>query len=134
MLQWIQSKKNIQTCSFEHIQQYISGFQYLPFLLINTLQLHMQHCLIDKTTLASVEEDIINQHIDNNQYDVAIIVYGKNSMDTSADLKYKQFIKLGFTNVQLYRGGLFEWLLLQDIYGFDQFKTTVKVLDILKYK
>jgi len=29
---------------------------------------------------------------------------------------------------------LFEWLLLQDIYGYDEFPTTIKVLDILKYK
>ena len=31
-------------------------------------------------------------------------------------------------------GGIFEWLLLQDIYGDDQFKTTSRELDILKYK
>jgi hypothetical protein len=31
-------------------------------------------------------------------------------------------------------GGLFEWLMLQDIYGSDEFPTTKKELDILKYK
>ena len=36
--------------------------------------------------------------------------------------------------VYLYLGGLFEWLLLQDIYGFDDFPTTSRQLDILKYK
>ena len=41
---------------------------------------------------------------------------------------------LGFTNIALYLGGLFEWLLLQDIFGFDNFPTTTKTIDILKYK
>ena len=39
-----------------------------------------------------------------------------------------------FTNVFIYPGGLFEWLLLQDIYGFDDFPTTKKERDHLKYK
>jgi hypothetical protein len=34
----------------------------------------------------------------------------------------------------MYLGGMFEWMLLQDIYGRDEFPTTSKVLDILKYK
>ena len=42
--------------------------------------------------------------------------------------------KMGFVNVYLYPGGLFEWLLLQDIYGDDEFSTTIKELNILKYK
>ena len=41
---------------------------------------------------------------------------------------------LGFQNVYLYMGGMFEWLLLQDIYGIDEFPTTNKFLDILYYK
>jgi hypothetical protein len=34
----------------------------------------------------------------------------------------------------VYIGGLFEWLLLQDIYGDEEFPTTAKIIDILKYK
>ena len=55
-------------------------------------------------------------------------------MDNSTNNKYKQLTDFGFKNVFVYRGGLFEWLLLQDIYGEEQFKTTTKVIDILKYK
>ena len=33
-----------------------------------------------------------------------------------------------------YTGGLFEWLLLQDIYGSDMFKTTTEEVDHLKYR
>ena len=43
-------------------------------------------------------------------------------------------IELGFEEVYLYPGGLFEWLCLQDIYSDDNFKTTMKELDILKFK
>ena len=41
---------------------------------------------------------------------------------------------LGFVNINIYTGGMFEWLLLQDIYGNDEFKTTKRELDILKYR
>ena len=43
-------------------------------------------------------------------------------------------MKLGFQKVFIYQGGMFEWLLLQDIYGHKEFPTTKKILDILKYK
>ena len=41
---------------------------------------------------------------------------------------------MGFSQIYVYPGGIFEWLLLQDIYGEDSFPTTKKELDILKYK
>ena len=48
--------------------------------------------------------------------------------------KCKQITNLGFKYVYLYCGGLFEWLLLQEIYGREEFPTTNYTLDILKYK
>ena len=63
-----------------------------------------------------------------------IIIYGKNNNDETVIKKYNQLIKLGFINVYIYLGGLFEWLLLQDIYGKDEFPTTSEELDILKYR
>ncbi|HIF15020.1 MAG TPA: hypothetical protein EYQ86_06785 [Bacteroidetes bacterium] len=48
--------------------------------------------------------------------------------------KYRQLVSLGFTQIYIYPGGLFEWLMLQDIYGYDEFPTTKKQLDFLKYK
>ena len=36
--------------------------------------------------------------------------------------------------VYAYSGGLFEWLMLQDIYGQDLFPTTKIEKDILKFK
>ena len=48
--------------------------------------------------------------------------------------KYNQLINLGFANVYIYPGGLFEWLLLQDVYGKDSFPTNIIEIDILKFK
>jgi hypothetical protein len=48
--------------------------------------------------------------------------------------KYQQLLTLGFYNVFVYMGGLFEWLMLQDIYGKELFPTTKKELDLLKFK
>ena len=48
--------------------------------------------------------------------------------------KYNQLNALGFFNVYIYPGGLFEWLCLQDIYGFDDFPTTKIERDHLKFK
>ena len=102
-------------------------------ILINTLPNTMQDCLISGTTPIAGEEKLINDLINSNTNQV-IIIYGKNSNDETIYTKYKQLKKLGFINAKLYIGGLFEWLLLQDIYGEDEFKTTKKELDILKFK
>ena len=63
-----------------------------------------------------------------------IVIYGKNNSDKTVETKYLKLCELGFTKIYIYPGGLFEWLLLQDIYGFSDFPTTKKELDILKYK
>jgi hypothetical protein len=63
-----------------------------------------------------------------------IIVYGRNCNDNKLYTKYNQLTTLGFYNVYVYAGGLFEWLMLQDIYGAKEFPTTKKELDIIKYK
>jgi hypothetical protein len=63
-----------------------------------------------------------------------IIVYGKNSNDITILHKYEQLVKLGFTNVHIYTGGIFEWMLLYEIYGKDLFKITRYEIDILRYR
>ena len=95
----------------------------------------MQHCLIKSTLSIENETTILNQIIENNNFnEVNIILYGLNSVDNSVELKYKQLIDLGFPKVYIYSGGMFEWLLMQDIYSKDNFPTTSYDLDILKYK
>lgn len=103
-------------------------------LLINTLSNSEQNCLITNTININAEENIINNLIKTGNKSIKIVIYGKNSNDEKVYNKYNQLSSLGFYNVFIYTGGLFEWLMLQDIYGENEFPTTKKELDILKYK
>jgi rhodanese-related sulfurtransferase len=103
-------------------------------LLINTLSTSEQICLIINTININNEENVINTCIKRGMKDIKIVIYGKNSNDDKIYNKYNQLTSLGFYNVYIYTGGLFEWLMLQDIYGEKEFPTTSKELDILKYK
>jgi hypothetical protein len=105
------------------------------WLLINTLPPGMQGCLIPGTLPIDEEEACMNAMLhEPNGKDREIIAYGKNTSDDTVHKKYQQLVGLGFKNVRVYPGGMFEWLLLQDIYGAASFPTTSKELDILKYK
>lgn len=103
------------------------------YVIINTLEPHMQKCLIYNTVSIEKEEEIINSIV-KKKCNLNIIIYGRNSNDEKVYKKYEQLIVLGCKNVFIYVGGMFEWLLLQDIYGSELFPTTSKELDILKYK
>jgi hypothetical protein len=104
------------------------------YLLINTLPIgDHQSCLIHGTVSSTQEESAINKYLKENK-GVKIIVYGKNCNDDNVQKKYQQLLSLGFYNVYAYSGGLFEWLMLQDIYGKDLFPTTKIEKDILKFK
>lgn len=103
------------------------------YIIINTLEPNMQSCLIANTTKIENEEALINSIIKKSN-SKNIIIYGRNCNDEKVYKKYEQLVKLGFINVFIYVGGMFEWLLLQDIYGSELFPTTSKELDILKYK
>ena len=106
-----------------------------PWLLINTLPPGMQGCLIPGTLPIEEEEVAINALIAGSDGKTReIIVYGKNANDDTLHKKYQQLMGLGFKNVRVYPGGMFEWLLLQDIYGAASFPTTSKEMDLLKYK
>ena len=117
--------------NFEDIQKITNG--KIRGILINTMSFTEQKCLIRKTIPIDEEETIINSHIKGDKQ-INIIIYDKNSTENKLLKKYKQLIDLGFKNVFIYPGGIFEWLLLQDIYGDTNFPTTSKELDILKYK
>lgn len=118
--------------NFEDIQDIIKNKEKV--ILINTLPMTEQDCLILSTLKSENEENLINTLININNKTIKIIVYGKNCNDDKVYNKYNQLTSLGFYNVYLYLGGLFEWLLLQDIYGEKDFPTTKKELDILRFK
>lgn len=104
------------------------------YILVNTLPINQQQCLIKHTLSMESEVSVLNDLIDRQLYQTKIAVYGVNHCDPTLETKHKQLLELGFTNVYLYRGGLFEWLLLQDVYGRSEFPTTSNTLDILQYR
>ena len=104
-----------------------------PCLIINTISPERQSCLIANTVSIDSEEKMVNDWLKQNA-GVNIVIYGENANDDKIYEKYNQLKNLGFSNVFIYPGGLFEWLLLQDIYGDEEFPTTSKELDILKFK
>lgn len=122
---------NMYRLNFEDVQEVIKKKD--QYIIINTLSPNNQQCLLPNTISCGQEENIINHYISNNK-DKNIVIYGTNVNDITIYDKYEQLIKLGFTNVYLYPGGMFEWLCLQDIYSSELFPTTKKELDILKYK
>ena len=124
----VQSPKKV---NYEDMQLILSK-KKTNMLLINTLPLNEQGCLIPNTVNAHQEEKIINTNLKNNTLE--IVIYGKNNSDKNVEKKYLKLRELGFDNIYIYPGGLFEWLCLQDIYGSSSFPTTSKELDILKYK
>lgn len=126
------NNQSIKKINFEDVQYVIKNQEM--FLLINTLPQSEQNCLIYTTSDINKEEELINQFMKLGNYNVKLIVYGKNCNDEKVYTKEEQLRKLGFHNTFIYTGGLFEWLMLQDIYGSSEFPTTSNELDILKYK
>ena len=123
--------QSIKKINYEDMQTVIKNSE--AYLIINTLPPSEQQCLIVNTTFAVDEELLINKYMKENK-NIRIVIYGKNCNDDTTNKKYQQLLTLGFYNIFLYTGGLFEWLLLQDIYGKELFPTTKKEVDILKYK
>ena len=128
------NNKSIQKINFEDIQHAIKNHE--SHILLNTLNTNEQDCLLPNTILALEEENLINRLIKSGKLDVRIIIYGRNCNDEKIYAKYTQLSSLGFFNIYIYTGGIFEWLLLQDIYGDADFITTTKNknVDIIKYK
>jgi hypothetical protein len=123
---------SISKIGFEDIKYAIKNPS--DFMIINTLSNSQQECLIYNTIQYENEETVLNKYIEDNKQNRSIIIYGKNSSDDSINKKHMQLKNLGLNNIYLYYGGLFEWLLLQDIYSFNEFPTTSICKDMLKYK
>jgi hypothetical protein len=131
MLGWF-DKKPIRKIGFDDVKYAITHSS--QFVIINTLPISEQECLIQNTLVWNAEESTLNELINTYNMKMRIIVYGKNAIDISVEKKYKQLTDLGFSEVYMYCGGMFEWLLLQDIYGANEFPTTARQMDILKYR
>lgn len=130
------NQQSIKKVNFEDIQNILQNKNKKnKILLINTIENspEAQSCIIPTTLHYREEESVINTYL-NEAKDIPIIIYGKNANDTSVYEKHQQLIGLGFTNVYIYPGGMFEWMLLQEIYTSEHFKTTNNELNILKFK
>ena len=124
------NQQSIKKINFEDMQLAIQN----KYIIINTMTMNEQDILIEGTVNPESESDILNDCLKKGKKNIHIIIYGKNSNDETTFKKYEQLLGLGFLNTYLYSGGLFEWLLLQDIYGDENFHTTKKTLDILKFR
>ena len=81
--------------------------------------------LISATLAPEREEAYVNELLESldmvSLSEILVIVYGRNATDKSVVEKAKQMYSLGFTSVCVYLGGMFEWCLLQDVYGEKEF-------------
>jgi rhodanese-related sulfurtransferase len=126
------NSQSVQKINYEDIQYVLKNTE--AHILINTLNELEQTCLLPNTVNIQKEVELINRFIQTGNKQIKIIIYGRNCNDDKIYVKYKQLVSLGFFNVYIYTGGLFEWLMLQDIYGEKEFPTTKKEIDFLKYK
>jgi hypothetical protein len=125
--------QSILKLNFEGMQNIVKNNTNGKFLIINTLDINNQFCLIKNTLSPEKEIQEITKYLKQDK-SINIVIYGENCIDNKVLEKYEQLSKLGFTRVHLYIGGLLEWLLLQDYYCFEEFPTTTENIDLLKYK
>ena len=137
MISWLFKSTKYKYVSFENVSSIIKNYDGNTMLLINTMKIDDQIILIKNTILAINEEQIISTILDNNNLTYyTIIIYGKNNLDTTVYSKYDQLANLGFTNIYIYGAGIFEWLLLRDIYGKELFilNSNDVIINMLDYK
>jgi len=122
----------IRTANFDNIKE-------KTHILIHVMDETDQSVLIKGTLTIEKEITILNSLLSaSKQRETNIIIYGKNTDDFHKVMRrYKQLCDLGF-NAFVYIGGLFEWLLLQEIYGSSEFpidllQNHAGFLDILKF-
>jgi hypothetical protein len=128
-------KSKYEKVGFEDIKKVMN---FKSHLIINTLNSQEQTVLIKGTVDINDEENMINEILSNYMVpDKPVIIYGKNCCDDSVETKFEQIQNLGIKEVYIYYGGLFEWLLLNELYGNEEFPllTTYEVkVDIQKFR
>jgi len=118
------------------------GFDDLLYCIRNPAKYAIIHTmsategvLIGGTLSVTEEEAFINEYLSKYvENQKTIVLYGRNGCDDSPIKKRAQLLSLGISDVYVYAGGLFEWVLLQDIYGVNEFPTTAVVVDIIAYR
>jgi hypothetical protein len=97
----------------------------IPITFMNNYGKKGEVPLIEGTLPPEKEEAYMNELLETLDVgamgDILIVVYGQNAMDKTVIEKARQLITLGFSSVCIYSGGMFEWCLLQDVYGKKEF-------------
>ncbi len=106
--------------------------------VVHIMDVSDETILIKGTLTAYQEVEKINLWISNGAFDNEIYIYGYSNADFNKLLqRHKQLLGLGFHKVYIYFGGMFEWLLLRDVYGATEFPLDGLIkgamVDILKY-
>jgi rhodanese-related sulfurtransferase len=110
------------------------------YIIIHTLTSEYQDYVIPGTVQDTREESVINEMLTRIDIpDKPIVIYGKNARDETPETKAKQLKSLGIHDISVYSGGMFEWLLLNEVYGSDEFPIKVQtdqtiMHDIWKYR
>jgi len=115
------------------------------YIIIHTLTSEYQDYIIPGTVQDTREESVINEMLTRIDIpDKPIVIYGKNARDETPETKTKQLKSLGLHDLSIYSGGMFEWLLLNEVYGDTEFPVQVqtnhnhnknpKIHDIWKYR
>jgi hypothetical protein len=99
-------------------------------ILINVLSEAEQGVLIRGTVPCSDEVAEVENAIAQRD---TILVYGMNCHDERIFAKYQQIKKLG-GKPKVYVGGLFEWMLLNEIYGNERFPLSTDQFDLYQYR
>lgn len=134
--QMFQTEPTFIKIGFEDMKVIIRSIQS-EYIMMNTMPIGFQCILINSTITASEEESIMNRILDHYEMKrTKIVLYGLNATDETVEKKATQLKTLGFSEIYIYSGGMFEWLLLNELYGPGEFPTTVKInsVDIIKYR
>ena len=94
---------SINRLNFKDMQYAIAN----NMIIISTLEINNQECLIKNTLAPDEEINVINDLIQKKNKKKKNIIYGENSSDNSIVKKYYQLQKLGINNIFIYMGGLF---------------------------
>lgn len=113
-------------CNYIQLQEKIENKNQV--VLLTTLSTN--DYLIKGTIHVNLECDFVN-NLAKKDKSKEIVVYGKDHLDMRVIKKYNELKKIGFVNVSIYFGGLFEWALLQETYGKSNFQTDGNVDDLM---
>jgi len=110
------SSDGINYVGYDKIRDFIKVCKFRKDMLLITTLPFDGLCIQGTVDSIEKEEQLINNALESGKTgEMILFIYGK---------KAQQFIDLGFRNVYVYLGGIFEWVLLADLYGIEDFSVT----------